>query len=274
MRPFDGKIAENAGAITGCTPQEIAAITGHSLRYVGQIIDTYLSRTRALAENAIGFMTRRPLDRPPGYILPNGPSKTRGVGTVSDEDRQAFTDQAASDLEAFLQARAAELVPGGKLLIQVFGAGDEHRTCDGIYDVLNDAMLELLDDGMLSRDGYETFYQPIYFRTLDELTAPFAQADASCATLFRLERAETYEVPAPFEEEFGETEDTGQYANAYTNFFRAFTEPVLRLHFHDHPSVEALIEQIYKRIETLLRKTPDRYTFHYVALAALLTRKD
>lgn len=37
----------------GCTPQEIAAITGHSLRYVGQILDRYLSRTRELAENAI-----------------------------------------------------------------------------------------------------------------------------------------------------------------------------------------------------------------------------
>ena len=37
----------------GCTPQEIAAITGHSLRYIGQILDVYLARTRVLAENAI-----------------------------------------------------------------------------------------------------------------------------------------------------------------------------------------------------------------------------
>lgn len=37
----------------GCTAQEVAAITGHSLQYVGQILDVYLSRTRELAENAI-----------------------------------------------------------------------------------------------------------------------------------------------------------------------------------------------------------------------------
>lgn len=37
----------------GCTPQEIAAITGHSLKYVGQILDKYLARTRPLAEQAI-----------------------------------------------------------------------------------------------------------------------------------------------------------------------------------------------------------------------------
>lgn len=40
-------------AEAGCTQQEIAAITGHSLKHVAQILDTYLARTRRLAENAI-----------------------------------------------------------------------------------------------------------------------------------------------------------------------------------------------------------------------------
>lgn len=37
----------------GATPQEIAAITGHSLKDIGSILDKYLARTRALAESAI-----------------------------------------------------------------------------------------------------------------------------------------------------------------------------------------------------------------------------
>lgn len=44
----------------GCTPQEIAAITGHSLRYVGQILDAYLARTRELAVNAICKLDCKP----------------------------------------------------------------------------------------------------------------------------------------------------------------------------------------------------------------------
>lgn len=40
-------------AEAGCTHQEIAAVTGHTLRYVGQILDRYLARTRTLADNAI-----------------------------------------------------------------------------------------------------------------------------------------------------------------------------------------------------------------------------
>lgn len=37
----------------GCTPQEIAAITGHTLAGVERILEAYLARTRPLAENAI-----------------------------------------------------------------------------------------------------------------------------------------------------------------------------------------------------------------------------
>jgi len=37
----------------GCTTQEIAAITGHSLRNVASILERYLAMTRTLAENAI-----------------------------------------------------------------------------------------------------------------------------------------------------------------------------------------------------------------------------
>jgi hypothetical protein len=37
----------------GCTPQQIATITGHSLKTVHRILERYLARTRGLAEQAI-----------------------------------------------------------------------------------------------------------------------------------------------------------------------------------------------------------------------------
>jgi integrase len=37
----------------GCTPQQIATITGHSLKTVDRILERYLARTRGLAEQAI-----------------------------------------------------------------------------------------------------------------------------------------------------------------------------------------------------------------------------
>jgi DNA-binding CsgD family transcriptional regulator len=40
-------------SVAGCTPQQIATITGHSLRTVNQILERYLARTRDLADQAI-----------------------------------------------------------------------------------------------------------------------------------------------------------------------------------------------------------------------------
>ena len=177
-----------------------------------------------------------------------------------------------ADVEGFLRARAAELVPGGKLLIEVFGAGAEARTCDGIYDALNDAVLEALEAGLIDRAGYEAYYQPVYFRTLDELTAPVATPDAPLAALFNLDRAETYEVRVPFVEAFRATGDVVAYARNCTDFFRAFTEPVLRQAFPGSEQA-GLADDVFARAERLIRDHPDRYEFRYVSVAALLTRR-
>lgn len=222
--------------------------------------------------NAIGFLGRRPVDRLPGYILPNGPSKIGGIGAVSKEDHAIFATQANADLEAFSLSRARELVPGGKLLIEVFGAGEHFRTCDGIYDVLNDALLEVLAADLIDKNSYESFYQPVYFRTLEELTEPFSNGDSPVKQFYHFDQAECYSVAVPFVETFQDSGDVAQFASDYTDFLRAFTEPVLRKSFCDHPSLEMLIADVYQRAERLICDDPDRYAFHYVSNAVLLTR--
>jgi integrase len=46
-------------AEAGCTPLEIAAITGHTFKHVTHILETYLSRTRRLADAAIVKLEKR-----------------------------------------------------------------------------------------------------------------------------------------------------------------------------------------------------------------------
>lgn len=227
----------------------------------------------AMTFNAIGFLSRRPLDRLPGYILPNGPSAARGVGNVSEAERAAFAAQAAADIESFLRARAAELTAGGQLLIEVFGASQTARACDGIYDVLNDALLEALSGGAIDRPRYEAYYQPVYFRTLEELVAPVSGPESALGSVFDLDRAETYEVAIPFVEAYRATGDTCAYARAYTDFFRAFTEAPLRMAFPGN-DFAAIANEIYGRCERLIRENPERYHFRYISVAALLTRRE
>lgn len=222
--------------------------------------------------NAIGFLSRRPVEVLPGYIFPNGPSAQRANGFVSAEDGRIFSEQAKKDVACFLKMRAQELVSGGKLLVQVFGANDGASTCDGIYDLLNDAVLAARDAGEISTDTYERYYQPVYMRTLDELTAQVTDPDYGAAGLFRVDGTKSYEIPVPFNTQYSADGDLDRYATDYVNFFRAFTEAVLKSALPATAGRNRLVDRIYDKAVELLKAHPERYPFRYIAIAMLLTR--
>ena len=223
--------------------------------------------------NAIAFFSNRPVDRLPSFILANGPSRPNDGFKVSDEDHDACARRSRADLESFFTARAAELVPGGKLLVQVFGADGALWTCGNAFDALNAALMEMLDAGLIDRGAYETYYHPVYMRTLDDLTAPLTDRQSSCCDLFELNRAETFETPVDFVETYQRDGDANQYARAATGFVRVFTESGLRLAFAGHGDLDAAIEDIYQRFERISRSDPERYRIHFVSVAALMTRR-
>ncbi|WP_424990513.1 hypothetical protein [Fluviibacterium sp. S390] len=222
--------------------------------------------------NAIGFLSAKPVSALPGYLLPNGPSRQGGNGYVTEANQEVFARQAKDDVAAFLKARAAELVSGGKLLVQVFGCTDDARTCDGIYDVLNDAVLDHVASGEITQQTYEAYYQPVYFRQLQELLVPVQDKAFGVSDLYRLDRAEAYEVSVPFNDAFAQTGDLQVYARDYVNFFRAFTEAVLVQALPPTDGRAALVDRIYDRARERLVANKDQYPFRYAAIAMLLTR--
>lgn len=225
----------------------------------------------ATSFNMIGWLDARPDAPLPRYILPMGPSAPNERASVSEEEREPYRLQAAADLLRFYGARAEELFPGGKLLVQVFGRNDAHSTSDGIYDVLSDALLDLIDDGVLPRELYEELVFPVYFRTVRELIAP-VEGDGQFAGSFRVEEADVREVLVPFNAERARTGDVLMWARRYTGFLRAFTEPVLTVAIRDIFAKPEAVEEVYRRVERLLIEDPGRYEFHYISVAALLSR--
>ncbi len=288
---------------TGSDAQVYSAATGGSMFRQLMPRETV---TVATTFNALGFLDHRPDVEIPNYILPMGPSRPRPGVEVADSIRKAYAAQAATDLIAFYRARADELLPGGRLLAASFGIGERYRCCDGIYDVLYDALLDLCDSGRLDVDALRRLVFPIYFRTQDELLAPLREtgspaegattSDArsrSCERLgelstqeevhgsprpqtvagrFRIERAGSMEVPVPFIERWKESGDLAGYARDFSLFLSAFTEPILRQAFAAASDLDGLIDAIYQRVEARLLADPAAYEFHYVQIAALLTR--
>ena len=223
--------------------------------------------------NAIGFLEQKPSAALPNYVLPMGPGPLAprvGV-TVTEEEQEPFRQQAEQDLHQFYHARAAELVPGGKLLVQVFGRNEQYSTSFGIYDVLNDAVLDFVEMGKLPRQVFEDLIFPIYFRTLEELTAPIEQ-DSQLSQAFRIDTATSQEISVPFNEALTTTSDVVLWAEHYTGFLRAFTEAILAAALPPELDRASMLDQIYQRIEERLIADCDRYEFHYISIFALLTR--
>lgn len=223
--------------------------------------------------NAIGFFETRPADRLPHFILPMQPNPhapREGV-EVSASELIPFQNQAHQDLCHFYTARADELVSGGKLLVQIFGRNETHSTGHGLMDVLSDALLDFVEADMLPRSFYEGFVFPAYYRDIEELIAPIRNKP-ELAAAFRIEHTESLDVPVPFNTVFASTNDRETWAHSYTSFLRAFSEPVIAAALPDDLLKENIVEKLYQRIERLLMDHPQRYDFHFISIATLLTR--
>ncbi|MDB5312346.1 MAG: hypothetical protein JWO38_6548 [Gemmataceae bacterium] len=224
--------------------------------------------------NAVHWLDRLPAVPLTDSVAYRRPLPTRtGLAVSPPEATAAFTRQAEQDLVRFLTCRARELVPGAKLLLAGPGDTDQARLCDGILDVHNDACLDLVTAGRLERERYERLTMPCYYRTVAEMLAPLEREDSPVRGAFAVDRAEALEVPTPYLVEFLRGGDVAAYAGAYTGFLRAVSEPVVRAAL-DRPEGEGgIVESLYERIRARLLAEPERYSWRYNLVAALLTRR-
>jgi hypothetical protein len=227
----------------------------------------------ATAFNALLWLDELPAVAVPDDVVYRRPNPPRPGMHVPPERVAAFTQRAERDLIRFLECRAAELVPGGKLLIVTPADSEKRRISDGIYDVLNDACLDLIAAGRLDRARYERFTMPLYFRTVAETLAPVQRADSPLGNVFTVDRAEALEVPIPFFVEYDRTGDVTALARAYTGALRAYSEPVARGVLVGTEGDPALMEELYARVQARLEAEPERYRFRYLLTAALFTRR-
>ena len=223
--------------------------------------------------NSIQWLDRLPAVAVPDFVGYRRPHPPRPGLAVSPEATAAFTRQAEQDLVRFLECRAEELVPGGKLLLASPGDTDQARIGDGLIDVVNDACLDLVAAGRLKREQFERLTMPCYFRTTEELLAPLEREDSPVRGAFAVERAEVLEVPTPFVVAFRRGGDVAAYAEAYTGFIRAISEPVVRAALNQPEGHAGVVESLYERIRARLLEEPERYQFRYILVAALLTRR-
>lgn len=198
------------------------------------------------------------------------------------EELQAFRDQAHRDWRQILLHRAAELKPGGKLVLINFGSDEQGRYLGNtggvnMFDTFNLIWVSFLDQRRIDRAEYENMTLPQYYNTVEEFSAPFLDAaDPVHQAGLRLEHIETRIVKCPFAESFAEHGDAARFAEEYIPTIRSWNESIYFNGLSTERPLEErreIIEDYYRAYHDLVEKSPDGHGMDYVHAYMVISKQ-
>jgi len=166
---------------------------------------------------------------------------------------------AEADWRTFLRCRAAELMPGGFLLVGTLGSIEDPAEPTGIRGggaKFVAALAKVLDgmaaDDLIDAAALDRFVLPFWFLTTGEATRPIA-TEPDLAEAFEVVEAEVTTMPVArndiYSTEFDDPEDYGRRAAGYV---RAFSESSMRLHLFPEglpeAEIDARIDECFRRL--------------------------
>ena len=187
------------------------------------------------------------------------------IFSKSETARAAVRRQQAKDWENFLAARSTEMTDGARLISLFIGRTPQVHGWDWILGTLWEAAVSMADDGLLSPVELMRFTAPSAGRGTDDLNAPFANGPFHGLVL---EHAEVKQAPDPFWDEYLETRDAQQLGRRWAGMLRAVSSPVAAAAFAPRPDADALVDELYRRMESRVAATPQKH-IHFVAIAVV-----
>src|SRR6266481_4257459 len=224
---------------------------------------------------AFGYsaITEHWLSRKPCNI-PNEIWSTRATEGV----RNTWAAQAKADWHAFLQYRALVMQPSGQLLIIGSGADAEgDRGAEGLINLANHILQELVKDGTLYPAEYDEMGIPTYYRTAQEWKEPFmSDSTFAQAAALSLDYFEEVTLPDVYLERFQPDGDAQAFAEAYTGFFKAAYEPCLFVNLSDTHTPESrqqVIDLFSQKLQSALAQDPKKYSCRWVLHLMLISKE-
>jgi SAM dependent carboxyl methyltransferase len=140
--------------------------------------------------------------------------------------RRAFLERGAKDWERFLSLRAAELRPGGRLIVVVPGANDDGTSAfHDIMDRANMTLADMVDEGAIAAGEREKMALGVWPRRRRDLLEPF-NGDGRHQGL-TVQQCDTDILPDAAWAAFEENGDTEALATKHGLFFRTIFAPTL-----------------------------------------------
>jgi cyclopropane-fatty-acyl-phospholipid synthase len=177
------------------------------------------------------------------------------AGFSSDESAAAAVrQQAAADWRDFIQARARELRPGGKLF-SICAAAEEHRrTWESLFGELWSAMEDLRAAGELTAGELTRMTLPLASRTFGDLKAPFSQGGTFAG--MAIEHADVVISPDPFWADFERTGDAATLGRSWAGVWRGAFGPALAAALDPGRDRAATLDALFARFANRVAAAP------------------
>jgi len=233
----------------------------------------------ASAHLGMSFSAAHWLRTQPSVTVPEGFYFCEATGDA----RTALAALADADWTTFLSARAADLAPGGRLLVQMVGSesngtgGEPHVTARKLMRAMNEVASELVAEEKLDGRAVDHYLLPVYARTVEEARAPLERRGSPMAEAFTIETVRTDLVANPYLGRWHDDRDNVAYGQSYAAFVRGFTESSLRAHLftadatrgHDPTTV---LDEYFTRLAQRFASDPEADAFEDWTLTVVLTR--
>jgi len=185
----------------------------------------------------------------------------------------AYTEQGRADWERILGCRAAELVPGGGLVLLNFCRDEKGRYLGGtegvnMFHTFDRLWREMAEDGAITMAEYEATVFPQYYRDIDECSAPLTDPNSPVHKAgLRLDHIETKVIDCPYRLDYEQHGDAAKFARDYIPTLRSWSESVFFAGLsEDRPLEERadLIDRYFDSYETFVRENPTGQGMDYV----------
>ena len=178
-----------------------------------------------------------------------------------DAVRATFAAQAAADWETILLHRARELVPGGQLVFANFCIDEAGRYTGAtgqrnLFETLAGRWRTLYQDGTITSEELHRATFPQYYRTIEELRAPFDHP-ASIVSRAGLVLQHCSSVLTRFDE----GQDVAALPRIAAASLRAFSESTFSGALAGRPPIErqAILDRFYAEHEAAIASAPNAY---------------
>ena len=201
------------------------------------------------------------------------------LSDANQQARAALLDQAAEDLQLFVECRSKEIRPGGLLFIMglasnVDSEGHREVSTAQLFVVVKKVLTRLVADGLLSQEALDDFVFPVVPRTEEEFLKPFRNG-ASSGDWHCLHSSIEEGIAADYVA-FQEHRDVKRYADNYTRFFRSFSETAMLEHLFARGartmSAVELCDLFYARFCQAITASPEEGVFHHTVSNIVMQR--